>query len=301
MAHCVDNWKETLPHCQAPGVMIHYPWDLVEHNARQLQSDFEQRQRGRPSPMPAGVAVLGPRDNLRLAPTARVEPMVVIDVTGGPVAVDEGAVVTAFTRIEGPCYIGRQTHIMSARIRAGCSFGPQCRIGGEVEASVIHGHSNKYHEGFLGHAYVGEWVNLGAGTHNSDLRNDYGEVSVPLLQTPIKTGLSKVGCFVGDHTKTGLGTLINTGTSIGVFANLLPAGTLVPKFVPPFSIWWKGKLQEAGDLNQLLATAGKVMARRGKTLTEAHMQLYQQLFDDTALLRLRAMQEPDRRRRPQSA
>ena len=108
------------------------------------------------------------------------------------------------------------------KIRAGTTLGPDCRIGGEVEASIVQGHSNKYHDGFLGHAYVGEWVNLGAGTQNSDLRNDYGEVTVTVNGRLVRTGQTKVGCFLGDHTKTGLGTLLNTGTSVGVFCNLLP-------------------------------------------------------------------------------
>jgi UDP-N-acetylglucosamine diphosphorylase/glucosamine-1-phosphate N-acetyltransferase len=227
--------------------------------------------------------------------------MVFIDTSGGPVVIDDEALVCAFSRVEGPCYIGPRTHIAGAKVRNGCSFGPQCRVGGEVEASIFHGYSNKYHDGFLGHAYVGEWVNLGAGTNNSDLRNDYGEISVPLQQQAIKTGLSKVGCFIGDHTKTGLGTLINTGSSIGVFANLLPAGVLAPKYVPSFSVWWKGKLQEIGDLDAQLTTAAKVMARRGRNVTEAHIAFYRQLFEDTYFQRVRAIQDADRRRLSHSA
>ena len=94
-------------------------------------------------------------------------------------------VVQPFTRVEGPCFIGRDTQLFRANLRGGVTLGPNCRIGGEVEATIVHGHSNKYHEGFLGHAYVGEWVNLGAITSNSDLRNDYGEVYVPLGGDPV--------------------------------------------------------------------------------------------------------------------
>ena len=137
--------------------------------------------------------------------------------------IDEGAIVSAFTRLEGPCYIGPHSQVFGAKIRAGTSLGPHCRIGGEVEASIVHGHSNKYHDGFLGHSYVGEWVNLGAGTHSSDLRVDYGPVSVILNRQPFATGQAKVGCFMGDHVKTGLGVLINTGSNIGAFCNLFPA------------------------------------------------------------------------------
>src|SRR5207244_9081729 len=100
-----------------------------------------------------------------------------------------------FSRLEGPCVIGAGTHVLGAKIRSGTTLGPQCRIGGEVEASIVHGYSNKAHDGFLGHSYVGEWVNLGAGTCNSDLRNDYGEVTVTVRGQPVRTGLAKVGCF----------------------------------------------------------------------------------------------------------
>src|SRR5205085_4411115 len=186
---------------------------------------------------------------------------------------------TAFSRLEGPCYIGSGTQVQGAKIRAGTTLGPQCRVGGEVEASIIHAHTNKYHEGFLGHSYVGEWVNLGAGTHNSDWRNDYGEVTVTAGGRPIATGLTKVGCFVGDHSKTGLGTLLNTGTNVGAFCNLLPAGSLLPRYFPSFTSWWNGSVRENDDLQILLATARQVMTRRGYTLTPGHEKLYQHLLD----------------------
>ena len=102
--------------------------------------------------------------------------MVVIDAEHGPVYLDEGAEIHPFTRIEGPCYVGKKSILLGAKCREGNSIGPFCRIGGEVEESIIQGYSNKYHDGFLGHAYVGEWVNLGALTTNSDLKNDYSTV-----------------------------------------------------------------------------------------------------------------------------
>src|SRR5262249_9143064 len=173
-------------------------------------------------------------------------------------------VVAAFTRLEGPCYIGPGTHVMGAKVRAGTSLGPGCRIGGEVEASIVLGHSNKYHDGFLGHACLGAWVNLGAGTSNSDLRNDYGEVRVAVNGLLVETGRSKVGCFIGDHTKAGLGTLLNTGTSAGAFAHLLPTGGLLPRYVPSFTGVWNGALVENSDVEALLQTAGKVTRRRAR-------------------------------------
>ena len=198
--------------------------------------------------------------------------------------------VQPFTRVEGPCYIGSQTQLFRANIRGSVSIGPNCRIGGEVEDSIVHGFSNKYHEGFLGHAYVGEWVNLGAITSNSDLRNDYGEVFVPLQGDPVATGQAKVGCFIGDHSRTGMGSMLNTGTAIGVMCNVLPAGVLLPKHVPSFTAVLYGRVGPGFSLDQMFATARIVMGRRGKEFTEAEEQLYRGLYEQTRLERERAFQ-----------
>ena len=252
-------------------------------------------------PCPAQIAVVGPRELLVIDPTAKLDPLIVFDTTNGPILVEAGAVVTAFSRIEGPCVLGAGAHVLGAKIRAGTTIGPQCRVGGEVEASIVHGHANKYHEGFLGHSYLGEWVNLGAGTHNSDLRNDYGEVSVPLAGVPTPTGRTKVGCFIGDHTKTGLGTLLNTGTSIGAFCSVLPAGRYAPKWLPSFTAWWEGTLREEADVPRLLRTAAVVMCRRGQTLTELHAAFYQELFEQTAAERRWGLREAEQRQLRRSA
>jgi UDP-N-acetylglucosamine diphosphorylase/glucosamine-1-phosphate N-acetyltransferase len=299
---CFETWKNTLPHRPAGGRLISHLWDLVEHNHEQLGLDFQQSPaRFRAGWRPASLAVVGSPDDLLIDPTAQLDPLVVADTTRGPVVIEREAVVTAFSRLEGPCFIGPQTHVLGAKIRAGTTLGPQCRIGGEVEASIVHGYSNKYHDGFLGHSYVGEWVNFGAGTYNSDLRNDYGEVAVTVNGQRIGTGLTKVGCFIGDHTKTGLGTLLNTGTNVGVFCNLLPAGSYLSKYVPSFCSWWNGVLTEVANLSRLLQTAEEVMRRRGCALTEAHAALYTLLFEQTAAARQRALAEAQRKQLRRSA
>src|SRR5207245_1085551 len=145
---------------------------------------------------------------------------------------------------------------------------PNCRIGGEVEAAVVHGHTNKYNEGFLGHAYVGEWVNLGASTSNRELRNDYGEVRVPLGGDPVPTGQANVGCFVGDPSRTGLGRRANTGTGIGVMGKILPACPLLPRHIPSFSAVLHGRGGAGVSLEQLFATARVVKGRSGRSFTE---------------------------------
>jgi UDP-N-acetylglucosamine diphosphorylase/glucosamine-1-phosphate N-acetyltransferase len=302
IADCLEECKNSLPCRPAGGHLIRYLWDLIEQNARQLVADFPLNDSGQPCRQrEATPALVGPADRLFVAPTARLDPMVVADTTSGPVVVDREAVIAAFSRLEGPCYIGPRTQVLGAKIRAGTTVGPDCRIGGEVEASIIHGHTNKYHDGFLGHSYVGEWVNIGAGTQSSDLRNDYGEVSVTVGGRLVATGLNKVGCFLGDHTKTGLGALLNTGTNAGVFCNLLPSGGFLAKYIPSFSICWNGTLAANNDLLGLLQTARQVMRRRGATLTEEHEALVRDLFDQSAAERERVLRREEQRRLRRSA
>jgi UDP-N-acetylglucosamine diphosphorylase/glucosamine-1-phosphate N-acetyltransferase len=291
----VAEWKQTLRQCPAGGFMIAYPWDLVERNAEILEQDWEQwrGQRGRAADR-ADVAVVGPRERFLADPEARVEPLAAIDTTHGPVLVDRGAVVQAFSRLEGPCYVGPETHVLGARVR-GSSFGPQCRVGGEVECTVIQGYSNKPHDGFLGHSYLAEWVNLGAGTQVSDLRTDYRPISVSIAGQRVPTGRIKVGAYLGDHTKTSINTLVNQGTVAGPFSLLLTSGTLMPRMLPPFAQFAHGRIQERVDLRQLFETAATVMARRNRQWTETHAELFFTLFDRTEAARRQLIRESEQR------
>ena len=297
----IEAWFEALTGrletIELGGEWIGRPWDIVAKNADHLVRDFEAAGRkGLSNRHLATAALVGPADRLFVHETARIDPYTVFDTTGGPITVEAGTWVQPFTRIEGPCFIGRDTQLFRANLRGGVTLGTNCRIGGEVEASVVQGHSNKYHEGFLGHAYVGEWVNLGAITSNSDLRNDYGEVAVPLRGDPIPTGQAKVGCFIGDHTRTGLGSMLNTGTSIGVMCNVLPAGPLLPKHVPSFSAVLWGRVAAGFPLEQMFATARTVKGRRGQEFTPAEEQLFLDLYEQTRLERERAFQKAIDRR-----
>ena len=293
---CLETWKKTSARRDAGGSLVHHPWDLVDRNAEQIQLDWEHLPKGAVHACAdRGYTLVGPEERLLVDPTARIEPMVLFDTSAGPIIIEREAVVTAFTRLEGPCVIGAGTHILRREVRAGSTFGPQCRIGGEVEASIVQGYSNKYHEGFLGHSYLGAWVNLGAGTHNSDLRNDYGPVRVRSNGTVVDTGLKKVGCFLGDHTKTGLGTLLNTGTSVGVFCNLLPTGKYLPKYLPSFTSWWNGTLRENTTSSACCRPRRTVMSRRGKACTVHDADLYRVLFDQGTEERRRALREAEQR------
>ncbi|HVS36748.1 MAG TPA: putative sugar nucleotidyl transferase [Gemmataceae bacterium] len=297
----MERWKATLPCRPAGGRMFRHLWEMVAHNADQIIADDEDVEHKLEGAPPAVLpAIIGSRKRLHIHHTARIEPFVAADLSGGPVVIGPGAVVTAFSRLEGPCVIGPSCQIHGAKIRAGTTIGPDCRVGGEVEASIIQGRSNKYHDGFLGHAYLGEWVNLGAGTQNSDLRNDYGEASVFVNGRLVRTGQTKVGCFLGDHTKTAIGVLLNTGTSAGVFCNLLPGG-LLPRRLPSFVRCGDGRISSNDDLESLLSTAAKVMARRGCDLSPAQAALYRTVFEQTAADRRAVLTDAERRALRRSA
>ena len=261
--------------------LLAYPWNLIEENANAIRDDFVQLGRhGVHGTLANLSAIWGPEDQVYIAPGAVVEPCVVIDTNEGPVIIEEGVRVNPHTRIQGPASIGRGTVLVGGKIREGTTIGPVCRVGGEVEEAILHGYSNKYHDGFLGHAYVGEWVNLGALTTNSDLKNDYSNVEVKVRGQLLDTGSTKVGCFVGDHTKTSIGTLINTGTVIGMMSNILGVGQLLPKSVPSFAMFMDGKFFKAG-LKQLIETARTAMGRRKVQMTAQDEALLKFLFELT--------------------
>ncbi len=271
---CLEDWAQTLPRHEVGGTVIGRVWELIDHNGAELAHDFDATcDPSAAGYHPTGFALVGHADRLFIHPSARVDPLVVADTTRGPVVVGAGAVVTAFTRLEGPCGIGAHTHLMSARVRGGTTIGPHCRIGGEVECSVVLGYANKCHDGFLGHSYVGEWVNLAAGTSTGNLRFDYRTVSVPLNGAEVPTGRTKVGSLIGDHAKTGLGVLLDCGTALGAFAHVLPTGTFAPRAVPSFHRAGPGGVKEL-DAGRQMATAGAVMRRRGRELTRAQEAVY---------------------------
>jgi UDP-N-acetylglucosamine diphosphorylase/glucosamine-1-phosphate N-acetyltransferase len=279
LARTVAAWRETLPNRPAGGAMIDYPWDLVQNNAWALGEDERWWRTHCEAAHVQGVTVQGPPERLLADPAARLEPLVLVDTTRGPVLIDRGAVVEAFSRLEGPCYVGPGAQVLGARVRAS-SLGPHCRVGGEVESSLLHGYCNKAHGGFLGHSYVGEWVNLGAGTQTCDLRNDYTTVRVRLGAEEIDTGLLKVGVALGDYTRVGSGTLLNCGVVIGACCHLLPGGLLRGE-VPPFCAVLNGGLRERVVLGKLFTGLERAMARRGCRWTEEHAEMLLALFQDT--------------------
>lgn len=242
---------------------INYPWDIIIYNPDVLKDDFKRYgKHGIRGIFHRSAVILGDERKVYIEDGANIHPFVVLDTTHGPIYIDKDAEVFPSSRIEGPCYIGKNTQIMpGANIREGNSFGEVCRIGGEVEESIFYSYSNKYHDGFIGHSYIGEFVNLGALTTNSDLKNDYSTVSVYLNGKPQDTGSLKIGSFIGDHTKTSIGTLFNTGTIAGLMCNIT-AGGILPKYFPSFTWYVNNKFMKGYGLDMMLCTARTVMERR---------------------------------------
>jgi len=266
-----------------PGRLLAYPWHLIEANPAQLTNDFRARRRGpTKANLNAQVAIQGRDADVFIDPSAEIDPFVVLDARSGPIWIDAGAKLQPFTRLEGPCYVGSGSQLFRANIREGTTIGPVCRVGGEVEESILHGYANKYHDGFLGHSYVCPWVNLGALSTNSDLKNDYSAVKVPLWGEPIDSGSTKVGCFIGDHSKTAICSLFNTGTSVGVMSMVLPGGELLPKHIPSYSRYWHGTIEELPGFDQALETARIAMSRRNCTLSPAGERLLRRVLHLTA-------------------
>jgi len=263
-------------------LLIRYPWDPVRWNAEQIRADFASVYGpAMQVDLDPGVAVWGDRDNLHVAEGAEVQPCTFIDCREGPVIIGRGAKIHAHTSIHGPAFIGENAQLFEARIREGTSIGPVCRAGGEIEESILHSHSNKYHTGFLGHSYVGEWVNLGALTTNSDLKNDYGNVSVYVGGKPVDTGMMKVGSFIGDHTKTSIGTLLNTGSMVGIMCNLVAGASVLPKYIPSFCWYVDSRISKGLGMAQALETARAAMSRRGVELTDAMVKLIKYVEEQT--------------------
>jgi hypothetical protein len=157
--------------------------------------------------------------------------------------------------------------LLGGRIGGGSYFGPHCRVRGEVEATTLLGYVNKAHEGFVGHSYLAEWINLGALTTTSDLKNNYGVVRLDAYGRTIDTGERKIGSFLGDHAKTRIGAMLNSGSVIGVAANLFGEASVFPKWIPDF-IWGVGRQASEYAWNRCLRTVETVLSRRGQTCTD---------------------------------
>jgi UDP-N-acetylglucosamine diphosphorylase / glucose-1-phosphate thymidylyltransferase / UDP-N-acetylgalactosamine diphosphorylase / glucosamine-1-phosphate N-acetyltransferase / galactosamine-1-phosphate N-acetyltransferase len=247
------------------GTVLSGVWELMSGTPAQVAEDIAGLFPQQPEAvLPPGAHRIGDHP-LVMGTGAVVEPAAVIDTGAGPVWLDEGARVRAFTRLAGPAYVGRNSVLLGGSVEA-VSIGDVCRIRGEFAESVCLSWVNKAHDGHMGHAYLGAWVNLGAETTNSDLKNNYGTVRLWTPAGEVDTGSMKVGSFLGDHVKTGIGLLLNTGTVIGAGSNLY-GSEMPPRYVPPFS-WGTGDELIAYRIDKFLEVAERAMARRDVALTD---------------------------------
>src|SRR5688572_9034223 len=253
-------------------------WDLINHLPAMLAPDIASLARPAHAAQRDGILRSGPHD-VYVEPGAEIEKQVYFDCTAGPVLVRRGAHVQAFTRIVGPCVIGIESQVGGDKI-AGCSIGDVCKVHGEVSTSVFLGHANKGHDGFLGHSVLGRWVNLGAGTITSNLKNTYGPVRLTVNGKNIDTGLRNLGSLVGDHAKTAIGTLLGTGTVIGAGANVFDV-VRPPKHVPPFA-WGVGPAadrQERMTREGFVEVAARVLPRRDVNVDQATRTMLGRIYD----------------------
>ncbi|NPA35131.1 MAG: glucose-1-phosphate thymidylyltransferase [Chlorobi bacterium] len=223
--------------------------------------------------------IFGSVDNIYVGENVRIDPCF-IDTSSGPVIIDDHAHIMQGAMISGPVYIGPHSVIkMGAKIYGPVALGPYCKVGGEVSHTIFQGYSNKAHDGFIGHAFISEWVNIGADTNNSNLKNTYGPVKMwdYVEKRFVDTGMQFLGLVMGDHAKAGINTMFNTGTVVGVSANVFGAG--FPRtFIPSFA-WGGAQGFTTYNVDRALDTARRMMARRKVDLTPEYEQLFRKVFE----------------------
>lgn len=260
----IDGLKDQFHVKVLPGALfLKDVASMVKKNAMALKADIEV--------LKLGKSFREYRKNVFVSTTSEISENVAFHTEQGPVLIDEGVVIRDFSIIDGPCYIGKNSVIDSAKIREGVSIRSVCKIGGEVEESIIESYSNKHHEGFLGHSYLGSWVNIGAIATTSDLKNNYGEVRLKVGEKELPTGTNKFGSIICDYSKIGIGMMLNTGTVISFGVNLFLEYRTLPKYIPAFS--WG--LNQNYDRPRFLRDLEVVMKRRGVTLSD-EMRVYLQ-------------------------
>lgn len=257
-------------------------WDIFSFNDQAIRADFLMLTAGRNSaPVPENVIVAG-KENLFLEAGAQIHPGCVINATTGPVYLAKDAEILEGCMLRGPIALGEHAVLkMGAKIYGATTIGEGCKVGGEISNVVFFANSNKGHDGYLGNAVIGEWCNLGADTNCSNLKNNYDVIKIwhEHSNKSVRTGLQFCGLLMGDHSKCGINTMFNTGTVVGVSANIY-GGSFPEKFIPSFC-WGGSEGMVTYDFNRAMDTANRMMGRRNKTLSEAEKTMYQHIFDIT--------------------
>ena len=273
------RWLELLdlPRIEGQSRLAESLSDLISWNEESLLEDALQLLKGVKRPIVAGPFYTLNDEDIWIGNEAQIQPGCVLDASEGPVVIAEGVTIGSNSVIQGPCYIGPHATIRPlSLVKDATTIGRLCKIGGEVVNAIILGHSNKAHDGFLGHSYIGKWVNLGAGTTTANLKSTYGEVSVQYAEREVPTGRQFFGSVVGDHVKTGIGTRLMPGTYIG-FCSALIGSAIPPRFVPSFS-FWSDKGMAPFDLDKAKEVMRAVYARRDLRWTDADDRMVAQVL-----------------------
>ncbi|KGO92900.1 GlmU family protein [Flavobacterium subsaxonicum] len=267
------------------GLKIEHVWDIFKKNDAALREDFELLTEGRTSqPIPTSVNTISP-ENIFIEEGAKLE-FVTLNASTGPIYIGKDAEIMENSVIRGPFALCEGAQVkLATKVYGATTVGPFSRIGGEVSNSVLFGYSNKGHDGFLGNAVLGEWCNLGADTNNSNLKNNYEEVKLWSYEKSsfVKTGLQFCGLMMGDHSKSGINTMFNTGTVVGVCANIFGSG-FPRNFVPSFS-WGGASGMMTYDVKKAFETARIVMARRDIEFTAQDEAILLEVYQQTEKLR----------------
>lgn len=265
-------------------LIIHHWSDLFLHNGEILKTDFNQITAGRVSQkIDKTNTVLGDKKWIFIEEGANVE-AAILNTKNGPIYVGPNAEIMEGSIVRGPFAMGELSALKCAtKIYGPTTLGPHCKVGGEVNNSILMGYSNKGHEGFLGNSVIGEWCNLGADTNTSNLKNNYGSVSCYNYTTEKmeETGLQFCGLAMGDHSKSGINTMFNTGTVVGVCANVFGSGFPL-KHIPSFS-WGGSEGFEKFRLDKAYEVAQRMMERRGLDLSVEDEQIFKYIFENTTI------------------
>lgn len=280
----IESLKGKVTVKELPGEefsLIHYLWDLIYSNAEMIEKDFVFYKKEPKTQLPEGVYVVGDKNKLYIGENVRILPTVVFDTTEGPIYIGDRVKISAQVQIQGPAYVGNKTQLFPGQIWENTSIGENCRVGGEVDGCIIQGNSNKRHSGSLCHAYLGEWVNIGAGTTNSDLKNTYGEVKVKIKGSRVNTGKLHLGCFIADHVKTGIVSAIYTGKNIGVASHVLGSAF---EDVPSFTFWAKDLCMPPTELylESAIEIERRTFERRDRQQTQTDIDLLKKVYELTA-------------------
>ena len=261
--------------------IIKYPWNIFSLNGKAMDADFEALTKGRKSqPLSNTNRVLAP-EKIFLEEGAVAE-FSILNASTGPIYIGKYAEIMEGSVVRGGLALCEHAALkLSTKVYGPTTLGPHCKVGGEINNSVLIGYSNKGHDGFLGNSVLGEWCNLGADTNNSNLKNNYEEVKVWNYQKEgfVKTGLQFCGLIMGDHSKCGINTMFNTGTVVGVSANVFGAG-FPRNFIPSFS-WGGAQGMETYAINKAFQTAEKVFERRGMVFDNIEKNILTQVFNLT--------------------